>query len=416
LHRLGASLVAQVGKDQTVFTATVRQDHADTLAEILTNLFLDFSSEPGVFEALKREASTKLDKIRRADLEELGKNHLENLLYLNHPYNHPPIGTRQGIDASTMEAAQAHQKAVFCSKRVTLATAGRVSANTQIKLAAFFSNLNDQTCRAPSDLPQTPSRELGQVSLVQNDGAVATAISLGTTWEVNRSHPDFPALLLAASFLGQHRQFNGVLMQEVRVKRGLNYGTYAYAESFSQDGDSRFPLANTSRREQKFSIWLRPVETCNAHFSLELVRHLLRQVVEKGLSQNDFEKTRTFAKNYYPLYLQSQSRRLGFALDDAFYGLNKPFIQRLHQSWDSLSAQDVHNALKKHLNPEALQIAIITPEAEKLAASLKSAVVKAPNYAFKVSKSITETDELVIAGAAAHPLHEIKVVPLQELF
>ena len=50
-------------------------------------------------------------------------------------------------------------------------------------------------------------------------------------------------------------------MQDLRGKRGLNYGDYSYIEDFIQEGMSTFPVPNNPRRQQYFSIWIRPVPT-----------------------------------------------------------------------------------------------------------------------------------------------------------
>ena len=89
--------------------------------------------------------------------------------------------------------------------------------------------------------------------------ADATAISLGFPLDVTRRDDDFYALAVANSYLGEHRTFNGKLMQDLRGKRGLNYGDYSYIEDFIQEGMSTFPVPNNPRRQQDFSIWLRPV-------------------------------------------------------------------------------------------------------------------------------------------------------------
>jgi zinc protease len=91
------------------------------------------------------------------------------------------------------------------------------------------------------------------VTVVEKPTAEATAISLGFPLEITRSDQDFYPLLVANTYLGDHRTFNGVLMNELH-KRGLNYGDYSYIEAFHQDGGSTFALPNVSRRQQSFSI------------------------------------------------------------------------------------------------------------------------------------------------------------------
>ena len=58
--------------------------------------------------------------------------------------------------------------------------------------------------------------------------SIATAVSAGFPTRVTRKDDDWYPLLVANSYLGEHRTFNGVLMNELRGKRGLNYGDYSY--------------------------------------------------------------------------------------------------------------------------------------------------------------------------------------------
>src|SRR5688500_3965012 len=139
---------------------------------------------------------------------------------------------------------------------------------------------------------------------------------MGMPIAVTRAHPDYPALVLATAYLGQHRTFAGRLMQKMRGDRGLNYGDYAYAEHFEQDGYSRFPAPHTVRRQQYFSIWVRPVEPSRAHFALRMAVRELHQLIEHGMTEADFVRIRDFVDRYYALFLQTGSRKLGFAVDD----------------------------------------------------------------------------------------------------
>ena len=54
----------------------------------------------------------------------------------------------------------------------------------------------------------------------------------------------------------------------IRGKRELNYGDYSYIEDFIQEGMSTFEVPNNPRRQQYFSIWVRPVPGDKAAFAL----------------------------------------------------------------------------------------------------------------------------------------------------
>ena len=122
---------------------------------------------------------------------------------------------------------------------------------------------------------------------------------------MTRRDDDFYALAVANSYLGEHRTFNGKLMQDLRGKRGLNYGDYSYIEDFIQEGDSTFPVPNNPRRQQYFSIWIRPVPTDKAVFALRAALWELDRLVEHGMSPAEFEATRSFLLNYSKLWVQT---------------------------------------------------------------------------------------------------------------
>jgi zinc protease len=201
-----------------------------------------------------------------------------------------------------------------------------------------------------------------EVLAVEKD-CLATAISMGYPIEVTRSHPDFTALLVANSFLGEHRTFNGRLMIRMREVRGLNYGDYSYIEHFVQDGGSTFPLTNIPRTEQYFSIWIRPVQHAQRHFALRLALWELEKLVRDGMTAEEFGETRAFLKNYSRLWAQDQERRLGYLMDSRFYGIDD-YIGTLPAKLDALTLEQVNAAIRKHLRSDRLRIAVVTKGAD----------------------------------------------------
>ena len=104
----------------------------------------------------------------------------------------------------------------------------------------------------------------------------STAISIGMPWNLSHEDRDWPAMSIARSAFGEHRQFNGRLMQRLREARGLNYGDYAYIEHFEQEGgDAATAQTGRARHQQEFTIWLRPVRDENRLFA---VRAALREL------------------------------------------------------------------------------------------------------------------------------------------
>ena len=122
-----------------------------------------------------------------------------------------------------------------------------------------------------------------QVTLIDKNTR-SVAWSFGYPMDVKRGDPDFPALLLASSWLGQHhRESSGILFQNLREARGLNYGDYAYIEYFPRGMYLMEPQPNLARHQQIFQIWIRPVETPTAVFSLRAGLYELDKMVKEGI-------------------------------------------------------------------------------------------------------------------------------------
>jgi zinc protease len=246
--------------------------------------------------------------------------------------------------------------------------------------------------------------------------APATAISIGLPIAVTRADKDFYALLVANSYLGEHRTFNGRLMNKMRGDRGLNYGDYSYIENFIQDGGSTFPLTNIPRREQSFSIWIRPVPPVNALFALRQATRELKMLVDRGLSAQDFEATRRYLLNYSRLWAQDQSRRLGYQMDSEFYG-TKFFIDRVQEELQRLKLEDVNAAIKRHLQAANLAVAIVTENAAALKETLLSGKPTPITYQTPTtSEALLKEDREIESFRLPLNRERLLIVKAQELF
>ena len=136
-----------------------------------------------------------------------------------------------------------------------------------------------------------------QVTLVDKE-TNSVGIHFGYHLPINRSDPDYYPLMVANSYLGEHRTFHGRLMQQLRGKRGLNYGDYSYIEAFPNGGGRSFPPQNVGRNQQIFEVWIRTLPNAQAHFALRAALRELELLVDKGLSEEQFELTRSFLEKY----------------------------------------------------------------------------------------------------------------------
>ena len=222
-------------------------------------------------------------------------------------------------------------------------------------------------------------------------------------------------MMVANSYFGEHRTFNGILMQKIRGQRGLNYGDYSYIEHFVQDGGSTFPVPNIPRRQQYFSVWIRPVENKNRHFVLRQAIRELEILVKNGLSEKDFESTREFLLNYSKLWVQTLNRRLGYMMDSDWYGIEY-FIDIIQKELPKLTVEDVNNAIRKYLNFENIKIVAVTKDAQSYMQDLVSNKPSPISYVSPVSQSILEEDKIIQEYRLNAKPENFRIMSVDEVF
>jgi zinc protease len=230
---------------------------------------------------------------------------------------------------------------------------------------------------------------------------------------VRRDDPAFIPLMMATSYFGEHRQEHGVLFQELRDKRGLNYGTYAYAQHFRQDGWSAIPRPNIARSEQDVSIWLRPVEARNGLYATRAVLHFLERLRTAPIPPERFETARGFLIGATRQWVQTDQRRLGWAIDDVIYG-TPDFLGRLREALASMTPEQMQTAARRELAPDKLNFVFVTKDAEALKNGLVSQAPTPITYATEKSAEVLADDErIAVTPIPAHP-ELIRVLPAAE--
>ncbi len=244
--------------------------------------------------------------------------------------------------------------------------------------------------------------------------AEATAISIGFPIDVTRRDDEFYALAVANSYLGEHRTFNGKLMQDLRGKRGLNYGDYSYIEDFIQEGMSTFQVPNNPRRQQYFSIWVRPVPKDKAVFALRAALWELNRLTAEGMSPAEFEATRSFLLNYSKLWVQTLSRRLGYAIDGRFYARDD-LVTELAGRLPRLTVEQVNAAVRKHLKPAGMKIAIVAQNGDELRELLSSGRPSPISYDTQgTPEDILAEDKKIETFPLANVT--VQIVPVERMF
>ncbi|MDG3003127.1 M16 family metallopeptidase [Paludisphaera mucosa] len=411
---IAAALDGNCLKEVSVFSGSVHRDNLGVFIPLATEMIASprFATED--FERLRDEALDHLTKTLRGNNDEaLGKWTLQTSLYEGHPYGRPDTGLVAGLKAITLDDVKDFHRRHYTREALWLGLAGAADPGTVGLVEAGLTPLaRVSEVKSVAPPPVAPNAGL-DVTIVAKP-ADATAISIGFPITLTRSDDDFYALAVANSFLGEHRTFNGRLMQDLRGQRGLNYGDYSYIEDFIQEGQSTFPIPNNHRSQQYFSIWVRPVPTDKAVFALRAALWELDRLVEKGMTAEEFEATRSFLLNYSKLWVQTLSRRLGYEIEGRLYD-RKNLVAELADRLPRLTVDQVNAAVRKHLKPSGLKVAIVAGNAEELRGLLIAAKPSPIVYDTQgTSADVLAQDREI----EVFPLRDVKVriVPVEQMF
>lgn len=414
-YPMAASFSAQVDKEMTTFTASVHRDNWERFADIALSMLTEPGFREDDFRRLKEAQLNALRQdLRSNNEEELAKERLQANLYAGTPYGHPALGSLSGIQSIALDDVKALWKNGYTRGNALVGIAGNAPPKVKARVAEAFQQLRElPLLKEPEKIAGRSLRGF-DVEIVQKVTR-ATAISFGHPIEVTRSHPDFAALSVARTWLGEHRSATSHLYNRIREVRGMNYGDYAYIEAFPRGMFQFFPDPNIARRAQIFEIWIRPVVPENAHMAIRIALYELAKLIEKGLSPEAFAKTRDYLmKNVY-LMTSTSDQQLGYALDSRWYGTGE-FTQMMRGKLQKLTVGDVNNAIGRHLSARNLSFVIVTKDAEALRQQLLSDAFSAIKYDGEKPADLLAEDQVIGALRLGLSAEKIRITPVEVVF
>lgn len=415
LFPMAAGFGSLADKEVTTFTISTHKDHAQKVIGLLTPSLLAPGFRDEDFQRLKSVQLNNLkNSLRNNNEEELGKERLQEWVFAGTPYGHPVIGTVKGLESITLDDVKNFVKKAYTRSNVTIGVNGDISNETLAMLQNELSQLPEGPALAPAKNIAGAKPKGLEVNIIEK-GTRATAISFGAPIEVTRSHPDFAALWLARSWLGEHRSSMSHLYERIREVRGMNYGDYAYIEAFPGGMYSFFPSPNIVRQAQLFEVWIRPVQPENAHHALRIALYELDKLIKNGLSQDDFEKTREYIMKNVFVMTATQDQQIGYALDSAWYGTPE-YTSYMRDRLSKLTLDDVNKAIRKHFSAQNLRIVMITQDAQGLKKRLASDAVSTVKYDGEKPQELLDEDKLIGSMKLNIPESAISITKVDDVF
>jgi zinc protease len=411
LYPLAAAVNTDTDREVTVIGGMVHRDKLAEYTALLEESLLKPAFAKADFERNKDQLSAALTSSLRSNDEMLGLELLQQRIFQGHPYGHSPAGTVEGLQHITLDDVKQFYREHYTQANLTLGVAGGYPADYVTRLTRDLSAL-PAGHKGRLALPPAPKVQGHDFTLVDKQTG-SVEINFGFALPVTRADADYYPLMVANSFLGEHRTYNGRLMNELRGDRGLNYGDYSYVEYLESPPFVTTPPPGVPRREQYFSVWIRPVQPADAQFALRAGLYEVQRLRDEGMTSADFDLTRNFVLNYSKLWAQSLWDRLGFHMDSQFYGMPY-YIDEIQARLSKLTVGDVNAAIRKYLSTDNYAAVMVTADAKALKATLQKDEPSPKTYNSQVDAKITAADQKIVP-LKVQPTR-IDVVPVADVF
>ena len=415
MYPIASGFNYQVDKEMTRLAGQVHKDNLDTWYRYVRSQLLN----PGWHVQDFERAKSQLANAVRTSLvgnndEELGKEVLYSEIYgPEHPYGSLNLGHSRDIAGLTIEDVKAFYREHYTIGNMTIGVSGGYPDSFVTKISDDLQKLPAGTRKALAP-PAVPIAADNHVTIVEKETS-SVAVSFGFPIELKRGDPDWLALWLARSWLGEHR-LGGRLYDQIREARGMNYGNYSYIEYFPNGMFQMRPDTNLGRQQQIFQVWIRPLRNNNdAHFATRTAIYELENLIVEGMTETDFEDTRTFLSKFASLMMDGQSRQLGYAIDSRYYEI-EDFAEYVRQGLDELTLTDVNRVIRENLRTDGVQYVFVTGDAEAMRQRLANNQPSPMTYDADQPAELLEEDRAINAVSLNVAEDAIKVISAEKVF
>jgi predicted Zn-dependent peptidase len=228
LDAIGGLSNAFTGKEHTCYHSKVLDKHLSTLAEILSDIFLNSIFDP---QDMDRERQVILQEINMMEDTPEDRIHVlfNRLCWIDHPLGMCVLGTDETVSKIGKETILDYINRFYTPSRIIITAAGNIEHDV---LVAHFEPLFNSIKSANEDPPRSIPHVHADISCQWKD-LEQVHICLGGKAPNLSSDVRFAGAVLNTILGGN---MSSRLFQEIREKRGLAYSLYSFLSAYMDTG------------------------------------------------------------------------------------------------------------------------------------------------------------------------------------
>ncbi len=259
--------------------------------------------------------------------------------FIDHPYGRSGDGTSDSVSSVTADDLREFVNTTFVRQGLVVSAVGDIDAATlSALLDRVFGAL--PTFGGSTPAPNVTPKAAGQTFVVQ-DNVPQSVVVFGHAGIARDDADWYAASLLNEIMAGG---FGSRLTEEIREKRGLVYGVYAYL----------LPLDHAP-------LIMGGLATQNARVaeSVELVRQEWKRMAEGGPTTQELADARTYLLGSFPLRLVDSDGTASVLMGLQEGGLPIDYLARRDGLYESVTLDDMKRVARRLYRPDQLTVVVV---------------------------------------------------------
>lgn len=309
------------------------------------NLAQKLLSEPNLTEeTLAKVKTNTLGYLARkkSDYDYIASVNLKKLLFEGTPLQNPSDGTEESIQKMQLADIEQFIQKHLVLKRVIIVAGGDIEFEKLQKELQTLLKVLPTGSIEPLPFYEASDK---QKEKIQHEKEIQQAyIYFGAPYHEKIDSKDLYISKVAMFILGSGG-FGSRMMEEIRVKRGLAYSAYS--------------LARINKSNSYFTGYLQ-TKLESAGEAKELVKEVVKDFVEKGVTQKELESAKKFILGSEPLRNETLSQRLSRAFGEFYAGKPLGSSQEDLEKIKNLDLKTLNTFIHNHPEIEKLSFSIVT--------------------------------------------------------
>ena len=331
LEARGGSLDAFTAREHTSYQARVLDEDLPRALDVLTDLVRNPALRDSDLELERRVILEEISTVEDTPDDLVFDLH-GSALWPDHPYGFSILGTRETVQALTVDDLRALHGRAYHPKQVVIAAAGSLNHEILLKLLAKCGWFSFEPGPDASTITSVPKGR--RVTQHFPRDLAQTHIVLGTDTFGYADKRRY-AVMLLNTVLGAG--MSSRLFQRVREELGLAYAVYAFHSFYEHSGVSGVYVGT---------------KPASAKQAVEAIQHELERLTKEGLAGDALAEAKQQLKGQVTLGLESPASRMYRAAGIVLYRQPYRSIDQVLSEIDEVRAADIAAVAEEFFDPE----------------------------------------------------------------